>query len=99
MGFFVGIECFRLDLAASSSLKDKRRVLKSILERLGNSRLIGAAEVDEKDTWKTGVIAVTCLSSSREVVLKTIDGARSLIERSGVEVLSSEQWVFKPEDL
>jgi uncharacterized protein len=97
--FFVGIARFRLDLAHCSSLKDKRRVMKSILDRLGNNKLMGAAEVSGRDAWKTGVIGVTCLSSSRDLVLKTIESARRMIERDGVEIISSEQWVLKPEDI
>ena len=99
MKFFVGIARFRLDFAACSSLKDKRRYLKSILDRLGNSRLVGAAEVGDRDFWKSGVIGVVCVSSSRTLVLKAIDGSRRTIEFTGIEVIDSETWVLKPEDL
>jgi hypothetical protein len=39
------------------------------------------------------------LYSSRTLVLKAIDGARRMIEASGIEVIDSETWVLKPEDL
>jgi len=97
--FFVGIARFRLDFAACSSLKDKRRYMRSILDRLGNSRLVGVAEVGDREFWKSGVIGFVCVSSSRGLVLKAIDGARRTIEFSGVEVIDSETWVLKPEDL
>lgn len=99
MKYFVGMATFRLDLASSGSLKDKRRVIKSILDRLGNSKIMGAAEVAERDRWKTGVIGVTCVSSSKELVVKAIESARRMIERDGVEIISSEQWVLNPEDI
>jgi uncharacterized protein len=97
--FYVGIARFRLDMAESSSLKDKRRLLKSILDRLGNSKLVGAAEVGDRDYWKSGVIGIACVSSSRQLVGKALDGARRLIEVSGVEVVDEERWVLKPEDI
>lgn len=99
MKFFVGIARFRLDFASCSSLKDKRRYLKSILDRLGNSRLVGAAEVGDRDFWKSGVIGVVCVSSSHNLVMKALDGARRIIEGTGIEVISGETWVLKPEDL
>lgn len=99
MKFYVGIARFRLDMAACSSLKDKRRLLKSILDRLGNSKLMGAAEVGDRDYWKSGVLGITCVSSSRQLVGKALDGARRLIESSGVEVVDEERWVLKPEDI
>ena len=99
MKFFVGSARFRLDFAACSSLKDKRRYMKSVLDRLGNSRLVGAAEVGDRDFWKSGVIGLVCVSSSRTLVLKAIDGARRMIEASGIEVIDSETWVLKPEDI
>ena len=99
MKFFVGIARFRLDFSACSSLKDNRRYMLSILDRLGKSRLMGAAEVGDRDFWKSGVIGLVCVSSSRGLILKAIDGARRTIESSGIEVIDSENWVLKPEDL
>jgi uncharacterized protein YlxP (DUF503 family) len=97
--FFVGIARFRLDLSSCSSLKDKRRIMKSILDRLGNNRLVGAADVSQGDFFKSGAIGLTCVSSSREVVVSTIESARRMIERDGVEIIEDEQWVLKPEDI
>ncbi len=99
MKFFVGIARFKLDLSACASLKDKRRVIRSVTDRLANSKIVGAAEVCEGDFWKSGVIGVVCVSSSREVVLGAIDGARRTIEASGAEIVEAEQWLLRPEDL
>jgi uncharacterized protein YlxP (DUF503 family) len=97
--FFVGIARLRLDCSMCSSLKDKRRIVKSLLDRLGNSRLTGAAEVGDLDYWKSSVIGVVAISSSRKLVSGALDGAMRMIESSGVEVIDREQWIVKPEDL
>lgn len=99
MKFFVGIARFRLDLVTCSSLKDKRHFVRSIIDRLGNSKIVGAAEVGDRDFWKSGFIAVVCVSSSSKLIAEAIESARRMIEASGVEVVDVEQWVLKPEDL
>jgi uncharacterized protein YlxP (DUF503 family) len=99
LNFFVGIASFRIDLVTCSSLKEKRHFVRSIVDRIGNSKIVAVAEVGDKDFWKSGVIGIACVSSSREVIMKAIEGARRTIESSGVDVVDAEQWVLKPEDL
>lgn len=99
MKFFVGIGRFHLDMACCSSLKDKRRYMKSIVDRLGRSRATGACEVGTDGYWKSGTLAVACVSSSREVVASTLDHALKTIENCGVEVVQSQRLIIKPEDL
>jgi uncharacterized protein YlxP (DUF503 family) len=97
--FFIGIGRYRLDLAHCRSLKDKRQVVKSLLDRLGKKRSMSASEVGDNDFWKTGVIAVTCVSNRYGAADETLAGARRLIESMGVEVLESDHWVLSPDDL
>lgn len=99
MKFFVGMARFRLDCSMCASLKDKRRVVKSVLDRLGNSRVMCAAEVGDNDLWKSAVIGVACVSSSKSLVDGSLDAARRMIEGAGVEVIGEERWAIKPEDL
>ncbi len=99
MKFFVGIGRYQLDMASCASLKDKRRFIKSIIDRLGNSKVIAVSEVGDHDYWKSGTLALACVSTSREVVLNTLEKARKTMEGYGVEVVRSERWVLKPEDL
>lgn len=99
MKFFVGIGGYRLDLAHCRSLKDKRQVLKSILDRLGNRRWVGASEVGQNDVWKSGAIAVVCVSQTYGAAEESLSSARRMIESSGVDVLEQQIKVFNPEDL
>jgi uncharacterized protein YlxP (DUF503 family) len=97
--FFVGIGRYQLDMSACSSLKDKRRILKSVVDRLGNSKVTGVSEVGANDYWKSGTLALTCVSVSRDVVEHTLDKARRTVESCGVEVIESERWILRPDDL
>jgi uncharacterized protein YlxP (DUF503 family) len=47
----------------SFSLKDKRRTLKSLLERLKSQFNVSAAEVGKNDKWSRAVIGVACISN------------------------------------
>lgn len=99
MKFFIGISRYRLNLKECMSLKDKRKIMKSLVDRLGNVKQACAIEVGAGDQWKSGVIAFACISSSRQIVERSLYGSRELLDASGVEVVEEEQWLVKPEDI
>jgi uncharacterized protein YlxP (DUF503 family) len=99
MGFFIGVERFRLDIPDCMSLKDKRRYIKSIIDRLGSGRLNCACEAGAHEYLKSGVLAFACVSPSYGMAEKMLDKAGRTIESTGVNVNFSERWVFSPEDL
>ena len=53
----------KLNLHGSRSLKDKRRILKSILSRLQRSFNLAVAEVDSQDIWQTAVIGIVSVGN------------------------------------
>ena len=99
MEFFIGVGRYRLDTSACMSLKEKRRFIRSLLDRLGSSRLMAVSEVGNQDFWKSGCIGLACVSQSHEMVVETLEKARRMIEASGIEVVRLEQWVLRPEDM
>ena len=52
-----------LHLLESNSLKDKRRVLKSLKDRIRNSFNVAVAEVDPTDLWQSACLGVVTVSS------------------------------------
>jgi uncharacterized protein YlxP (DUF503 family) len=52
----VGVCKIRLHLPENTSLKEKRRVLKSITTQLKNRFNISVAEVDDHDLWQKAVL-------------------------------------------
>ncbi len=52
-----------LQLYGVRSLKEKRRVLKSILARLPKQFNVAVAEIDHNDTWQTAVIALVTVGN------------------------------------
>ncbi len=61
----VGLLTIELWIPEANSLKGKRRVVKSVIQKLRNSYNISAAEIEEQDTWQRAVLGVACVSNSR----------------------------------
>ena len=88
----VGIAKLTLRLPASSSLKDKRRVINSIRERVRNKFNVSIAEVDQNDTWQTAIIGITCVSNNVRHADQTLDNVLEFIEadRPDAEVIDCD---------
>ena len=67
----------RLDIPGVRSLKEKRRIVKSLLARLGNSFNISIAEVGDNDVLRRATIGAAVVSNSRshgdEVIAKVVN--------------------------
>ena len=59
----VGICSLKLHFPECQSLKDKRRILKSIIARLRNQFNIAVSEVDAQDLWQLAVLGIACVSN------------------------------------
>jgi len=62
----IGVLTLELNIPAAQSLKDKRRVLKSVQAKLRRRFNISIAEVDRQDSHRTAVLGVVCVSSDEK---------------------------------
>lgn len=69
----VGVCTIELYLPANRSLKDKRRVLKSLMERIKQRFNVAIAEVEEQDLWQKSVIGITCIGNRKDHVNGMMD--------------------------
>lgn len=60
----VGVGYVKLHVFESHSLKEKRRVVRSLVERARNRFNASVAEVDHLDSWQVAGIGFTCVSNS-----------------------------------
>ena len=92
MTMVVGVCRFTLRLPGSSSLKDKRRVIKSLTTRLRNKFNVAVAEVATNDTWQIATIGVTCVSNDARHAREMLDSVMAFVERTRLdaELLDSE---------
>lgn len=61
----VGVCKLSLRLPENTSLKDKRRILKSLISRVSNKFNVAVAEVDNEDKWQLATIGICCVSNDR----------------------------------
>ncbi len=72
----VAVRSWELQLAGCQSLKDKRRVLRSLKDRLHRQFNVSAAEVDHQDEWQRAALACGVVTTDRrhaEEVLGSCD--------------------------
>jgi uncharacterized protein YlxP (DUF503 family) len=84
----VGVLRLELSLPASRSLKDKRRVLQSLLDRLHQQFNVAAAEIDHQDDRRRAEIAVSCVSNDGVHANRVLSHALDLVEREADVVLT-----------
>jgi uncharacterized protein YlxP (DUF503 family) len=76
----VGVLHVWLHVPLANSLKEKRQVVKSILDRARQRYRVAAAEVEEQDIHRIAVLGFASVSQSRhhaeEIVQKILDGLR-----------------------
>ena len=87
-----GICRIKLHLSESQSLKDKRRVVKSITSRLRNQYNISIAEVDDQDLWQLITLGIACVSNRNQHVEETLSKAIGFIANNypGLEIIEHE---------
>lgn len=84
----VGVLTVRFRLPAHS-LKEKRAIVKSTVERVQSRFNAAAAEVDDLDTWDLATIAVVCVSNEPGHADSMLQSVYAFIEgeRPDVEML------------
>lgn len=99
---FVAIGRFEIFIEHSGSLKDKRRVLRSMTETLRRRFNAAVSEVDYQDKWQRAAIGVACVSHSADHARNMMDEIDRQIGRAGAgeaEVTSREIVVVSQDDL
>jgi uncharacterized protein len=81
-----------LHLPASHSLKDKRAVVKTILEGARHRYQVAAAETDRQDKWQRAELVFAAVAGSRRHVEEVLDAVdRFVWSFPDVEVLATER--------
>ena len=68
MGTTLGLVHLKFHVTEADSLKDKRRVIKSFKDRLGQGHNVSVAEVDAQDNRRLAVLAVAMVGSDSRYV-------------------------------
>ena len=83
----IGVCRIVLALDEVFSLKEKRHIVKSIVERLRSRFNASIAEVDLNDTWKNAVIGVACVSNEAGHADSMLASIVNFVENDGRAIL------------
>jgi uncharacterized protein len=87
----VGTLKVRLLIREARTLKDKRQVVRSILDRLRNEFNVSVAEVDELDTPKAAVLGVAAVAAEAQTAKAVLQRIAEALRRHPVaEYVASE---------
>ncbi len=84
-----GICTWNLRFLGVNSLKEKRKILRSFLDRIRCRYNVSIAEVGAQDTWQSAVIVAAHVSNDRRHIERTIQQLTSIIERE-CEIINLE---------
>lgn len=88
----VGVIVWELEILASHSLKDKRRVVRSLKDRLQARFKVSAAETRHQDLWQRAEIAACVVSGEERHVAEVLDAMDRLVySEARARVISAQR--------
>lgn len=79
----VGIGKVELYIPTAQSLKDKRGVVKSLVQRIRNKFNVSVCELGKNDIWKNAVIGLAVISKDKEIIDQTYTALEKFFEEAG----------------
>jgi uncharacterized protein YlxP (DUF503 family) len=83
----VGVLHVECSLPGTQSIKDKRRIVRSLLDRLHHRFHVAAAEVNHQDAWRRASLAVAYISTDARHADQVLARVAEEIDRHGELVL------------
>jgi uncharacterized protein YlxP (DUF503 family) len=80
MSMSVGISSFELHLPSARSLKDKRRVVKSLVERIHQRYRVSVAETDFHDLHQRAEISLAAVANGESELEKMLAEVHSMVD-------------------
>ena len=91
----VGMATIVLRLSGNSSLKGKRKVVKSVIARLQNTFNASVAEVGANDSHQRAEIGLAFVGNDRRLINSKLDKALNFVEAMEVaEIIDSEMEII-----
>lgn len=79
----VGVMTVEIHMQGISSLKQKRSIVKSLIERLKNRFNVSCSEVDRQDNKRLGVIGIAIVCNETRFVNQQLDKVIDFMHRDG----------------
>ena len=85
---FIAACRIELELPESSSLKDKRKVLRSVIARLRNKFNVAVAEVDYLSSWRDSALGCVVVSNSASHARAMADSIAVFVDESRMDAVT-----------
>ena len=73
-----------LYLLTCNSLKEKRRILKGLKDRVGNNFNVSISEIDDHDVWRRAQLGIACISNNGKDANQLLNRVVYFIESEAV---------------
>ncbi len=84
----IGVCKVDLYLPENGSLKEKRRIIKSIKDRVRTKFNVSIAEVDYLNAWQRAVLGIVSVSNDQRIVEATLAKVVNLVEETrGTQII------------
>lgn len=91
----IGICSCEIFIFNANSLKSKRSVVKSIIEKSKNRFNISIAEVGENDKWQKSIIAFSTIFNDQKIVEETIEKVINFFDSySEIEIINIKREIL-----
>ena len=77
---FIAILTLDLHIHEAASLKEKRMVVNSVLDRIRARFNVSAAQLDQHDRWQSATLGVAAISNDRRTAETVLNHVRDLVE-------------------
>ncbi len=82
MGMILGIGQVTIHIPESHSLKDKRRVVRSMTQRVRARFDVAIAEVDDQQFWQSATLGIVAVSNSAQHCDEVVQHVVNFIEQN-----------------
>ena len=88
----IGVLKIELYMNGNRSLKEKRQVLRSLIQRIkSHFSNVSISEVDSQNLWKRATIGVSFVSNETPHVNSTLDQVLKFIDSSGIVLIGARE--------
>ena len=87
----IGVLTLQLHLGEANSLKDKRRILKSLIARIKNRFNVSVSEVGQQDLWQCSTLGISMVSCEQAHVHKVLAAVVNFVEAQGSVLITNFQ--------
>ena len=91
---FVGVLVIEIMIYSSTSLKEKRIVLKSLKDRLKNKFNIAIAEIGFQDKWQRSQLGIVTISNQHSHLENSLQKIFEYLDRSDSYEITSYEFTY-----